>query len=205
MIAQPQLSPPCTPADYLTFEVNADIRHEYINGEIVPMTGGTPNHNQILLNLAGALNFALRRQPYRVFAADQRLWMPIPKIYAYPDVMVIEGELAYQTGRRDTIMNPTVIIEVLSKSTQDYDRGDKFAAYRTIASFQEYLLVDQYACHVESYVKTGEKRWIFQEYDRMEATVTLESCDFAIALQDLYDKVQFEATPSEAAEDASDR
>jgi Uma2 family endonuclease len=147
----------------------------------------------------------LRRQPYRVFAADQRLWMPIPKIYAYPDVMVIEGELAYQTGRRDTIMNPTVIIEVLSKSTQDYDRGDKFAAYRTIASFQEYLLVDQYACHVESYVKTGEKRWIFQEYDRMEATVTLESCDFAIALQDLYDKVQFETTPSEAAEDASDR
>jgi Uma2 family endonuclease len=205
MIAQPQLSPPCTPADYLEFEVNADIRHEYINGEIVPMTGGTPNHNQILLNLAGALNFALRRQPYRVFAADQRLWMPIPKIYAYPDVMVIEGELAYQTGRRDTIMNPTVIIEVLSKSTQDYDRGDKFAAYRTIASFQEYLLVDQYACHVESYVKTGEKRWIFQEYDRMEATVTLESCDFAIALQDLYDKVQFETTPSEAAEDASDR
>jgi Uma2 family endonuclease len=205
MIAQPQLSPPCTPADYLEFEVNADIRHEYINGEIVPMTGGTPNHNQILLNLAGALNFALRRQPYRVFAADQRLWMPIPKIYAYPDVMVIEGELAYQTGRRDTIMNPTVIIEVLSKSTQDYDRGDKFAAYRTIASFQEYLLVDQYACHVESYVKTGEKRWIFQEYDRMEATVTLESCDFAIALQDLYDKVQFEATPSEAAEDTSDR
>jgi Uma2 family endonuclease len=205
MIAQPQLSPPCTPADYLEFEVNADIRHEYINGEIVPMTGGTPNHNQILLNLAGALNFALRRQPYRVFAADQRLWMPIPKIYAYPDVMVIEGELAYQTGRRDTIMNPTVIIEVLSKSTQDYDRGDKFAAYRTIASFQEYLLVDQYACHVESYVKTGEKRWIFQEYDRMEATVTLESCDFEIALQDLYDKVQFETTPSEAAEDASDR
>jgi Uma2 family endonuclease len=205
MIAQPQLSPPCTPADYLAFEVNADIRHEYINGEIVPMTGGTPNHNQILLNLAGALNFALRRQPYRVFAADQRLWMPIPKIYAYPDVMVIEGELAYQTGRRDTIMNPTVIIEVLSKSTQDYDRGDKFAAYRTIASFQEYLLVDQYACHVESYVKTGEKRWIFQEYDRMEATVTLESCDFEIALQDLYDKVQFETTPSEAAEDASDR
>lgn len=205
MIAQPQLSPPCTPADYLEFEVNADTRHEYINGEVVPMTGGTPNHNQILLNLAGALNFALRRQPYRVFAADQRLWMPIPKIYAYPDVMVIEGELAYQTGRRDTITNPKVIIEVLSKSTQNYDRGDKFAAYRTIDCFQEYLLVDQYACHVESYVKAGEKRWIFQEYDRIEAIVALESCEFEIALQDLYDKVQFETTRSEAAEDTSDR
>lgn len=204
MIAQPQLSPPYTPTDYLEFEVNADIRHEYINGEIVPMTGGTPNHNQILLNLAGALNFALRRQPYRVFAADQRLWIPARKIYTYPDVMMIEGELAYQPGRRDTLMNPKVVIEVLSKSTQDYDRGDKFAAYRTIPSFQEYLLVDQYTCHIESYIKTGEKRWIFQEYDRLEDTVTLESFDFAIALQDIYDKVQFETAVPEAAEEASD-
>jgi Uma2 family endonuclease len=203
MIAQPQLSPPCTPAEYLEFEVNADTRHEYLNGEIVPMTGGTPNHNQILLNLAGALNFALRRQPYRVLAADQRLWMPVPNIYTYPDVMVIEGELVYQPRRRDTIMNPKVIIEVLSKSTRNYDQGDKFAAYRTIPSFQEYLLVDQYACHVESYVKLGEKRWVFQEYDRREDTVTLESCDFEIALQDLYDKVKFEAAISPATEDTS--
>ncbi|NEQ48366.1 MAG: Uma2 family endonuclease [Leptolyngbya sp. SIOISBB] len=205
MIAQPQLTQRHTPAAYLEFETHADTRHEYINGEIVPMTRGTPNHNQILLNLAGALNFALRRQPYRVFAADQRLWIPVPKIYTYPDVMVIAGELAYQPGRRDTVMNPSVIIEVLSKSTREYDRGDKFAAYRTMPSFQEYLLVDQYTCHVESYVKAGEKRWIFQEYDRMEATVTLESCDFAIALQDIYDKVEFDTTAPEAAEDASDR
>ncbi|WP_204139552.1 Uma2 family endonuclease [Halomicronema sp. CCY15110] len=205
MIAQPQLTQRHTPAAYLEFETQAATRHEYINGDIVPMTGGTPNHNQILLNLAGALNFALRRQPYRVFAADQRLWIPVPKIYTYPDVMVIAGELAYQPGRRDTVMNPSVIIEVLSKSTREYDRGDKFAAYRTLPSFQEYLLVDQYACHVESYVKAGEKRWIFQEYDRMEATVTLESCDFAIALQDIYDKVEFDTPAPAAAEDTSDR
>lgn len=204
MIAQPQLSPPYTPADYLKFEVNADTRHEYINGEIVPMTGGTPDHNQILLNLAGALNFILRRQPYRVFAADQRLWIPARKIYTYPDVMVIEGELIYQPGRQDTLINPKVIIEVLSKSTQDYDRGDKFAAYRTIPNFQEYLLVDQYACHVESYVKTAEKRWIFQEYDGIEATVNLESFDFAIALQDIYNKVQFETGIFDAVEESQE-
>ncbi|NJN22965.1 MAG: Uma2 family endonuclease [Leptolyngbya sp. RL_3_1] len=200
MIAQPQLSPPCTPADYLAFEVNADTRHEYIDGEIVPMTGGTPNHNRIIRNLCTALTLGLRGQAYEVFVADQRLWMPAAQIYTYPDVMVIEGELVYQPGRRDTLMNPKLIIEVLSKSTKEYDRGDKFAAYRTIPSFQEYLLVDQYACHVESYGKSGEKRWIFQEYDRLEATVTLESCDFTIALQDLYDKVQFEAIAPDTLE-----
>lgn len=129
----------------------------------------------------------------------------MPQIYTYPDVMVITGELVYQPRRRDTVMNPSVIIEVLSKSTKEYDRGDKFAAYRTLPSFQEYLLVDQYACHVESYVKAGEKRWIFQEYDRLEATVTLESCDFAIDLQDIYDKVEFDTTAPAAAEDAPDR
>ncbi|MEM9513150.1 MAG: Uma2 family endonuclease [Cyanobacteria bacterium P01_E01_bin.48] len=198
MIAQPQLSPSCTPTDYLEFEVNADTRHEYINGEIIPMTGGTPNHNRIIRNLCTALTLGLRGQAYEVFVADQRLWIPARKIYTYPDVMVIEGELIYQPGRRDTLTNAKLIIEVLSKSTKEYDRGDKFAAYRTIHSFQEYLLVDQYTCHVESYVKTAEKRWIFQEYDGMEATVALESFDFAIALRDVYDKVQFELPDSES-------
>ncbi|MGD1908541.1 MAG: Uma2 family endonuclease [Leptolyngbyaceae cyanobacterium] len=199
MIAQPQLSPPCTPADYLKFEVNAPTRHEYINGEIVPMTGGTPNHNRIIRNLCTALTLGLRGQAYEVFVADQRLWIPAAQIYTYPDVMMIAGELAYQPGRRDTLINPTVIVEVLSKSTQAYDRGDKFAAYRTIPSFQEYLLVDQYTSHIESYVKAGENRWIFQEYDRLETTVRLESCNFEIALTDLYDRVQFEAPADGAA------
>ena len=123
MIAQPQLSPPYEPADYLEFEVNADTRHEYINGEIIPMTGGTPNHNRIIRNLCTALTLGLRGQAYEVFVAAQRLWMPQPQLYTYPDVMVIEGELVYQPGRRDTIMNPRVIIEVLSRSTRNYAWG----------------------------------------------------------------------------------
>ena len=197
MIAQPQTPRTCAPETYLEQEVRSDVRHEYRNGEIIPMTGGTPNHNQILLNLAAELNFGLKRQPYRVFAADQRLWIPEPKIYTYPDVMVVQGELVYQQGRRDTIMNPLVIVEVLSKSTQNYDRGDKFVAYRTIPSFQEYWLVDQYTYHVERYVKTADKQWLFQEYDAADATVALQSCELTIALHDLYDKVEFE--PPEAA------
>jgi Uma2 family endonuclease len=170
MIAQTQTLRTYSPEEYLELEVASDTRHEYIDGEIVPMTGGMPNHNQILLNLAGALNFVLRQQPYRVFVADQRLWIPQRRIYTYPDVMVIEGALAYQAGRRDTLTNPVLIVEVLSKSTRDYDspaetlcdRGDKFSAYRTIPTFQEYLLIDQYGYQVEQYTKTGEKKWVFQ-------------------------------------------
>jgi Uma2 family endonuclease len=202
MIAQVQTSRVYSPEDYLELEVASETRHEYIHGEIVPMTGGMPNHNQILLNLAGALNFALRQQPYRVFAADQRLWIPQHRIYTYPDVMVIQGALAYQEGRRDTLINPRLIIEVLSKSTRDYDQGDKFAAYRTIPTFQEYVLVDQYRCQVSRYAKTGEKQWIFQEYDGLENAVEFASLPFTIALNEIYDKVEFEST--EQAESASD-
>ncbi|MEM6435770.1 MAG: Uma2 family endonuclease, partial [Cyanobacteria bacterium P01_D01_bin.115] len=144
-----------------------------------------------------ALTLGLRGQAYEVFVADQRLWMPQPQIYTYPDVMVIEGELVYQPGRRDTITNPRVIIEVLSRSTRNYDRGDKFTAYRTIPTFQEYLLIDQYADHVESYVKTDEKRWIFEEYDGLDAVIALEVFAFPLALHDIYDQVQFETATSD--------
>lgn len=147
-----------TPEEYIEFEGNSKERHEYINGEIVPMTGGTPNHNQILLNLSGALNFALKRQPYRAFVAEQRLWIPRKRIYTYPDVMAVQGELQFQAGRRDTIINPVLIAEVLSASTRSYDKDEKFAAYRTIPSFQEYLMIDQYTMHVEQYFKSDRNR-----------------------------------------------
>jgi Uma2 family endonuclease len=197
MIAQPQVSPTYSPEEYLDLEVSSEIRHEYIAGEIVPMTGGTPNHNQILLNLAGTLNFLVRQQPYRVFAADQRLWIPEAQIYTYPDVMAIAGELIYQAGRRDTITNPTLIIEVLSESTRNYDRGDKFAAYRTISTFQEYALVDQYSAHVEHHVKTGSKQWMLQEFDGLDTTLDFASLGLEVSLHDIYNKVQFEPVEQE--------
>jgi len=179
-----------TPEEYLEFEVNSENRHEFINGEIVLMTGGTPNHNQIALNLSGALNFALKRQPYRVFVTDQRLWIPRKRIYTYPDVMVVQGELQLQEGRRDTITNPLIIAEVLSESTRSYDKDAKFAAYRTIPSFQEYLLIDQYTMHIEHYFKTERKRWIFYEYDDADEILSLNSFSFQITLADIYDKVE---------------
>lgn len=179
--------------EYLELEVASEERHEYIDGEIVPVTGGAPNHNQILGNFCAALNFALKRQPYRVFVADQRLWIHQKRVYTYPDVMVVQGELQLQEGRRDTITNPLLIAEVLSDSTQGYDRGEKFAAYRTIPTFQEYVLIDQATLHIEHYVKTEPKKWIFSEYDGEAATLALTFVPFEIVLADVYDKVEFEA------------
>ena len=182
-----------TPEEYLEFEVNSEERHEYINGEIVLMTGGTPNHNQITGNFYAELNFALKRQPYRVFITDQRLWIPRKRIHTYPDVMVVQGELQLEEGRRDTITNPLMIAEVLSKSTRSYDKDDKFAAYRSIPSFQEYLLIDQYEMHVEQYFKTDSNSWTFSEYDEANGTRSLKSISCQFTLADIYDKVDFES------------
>jgi Uma2 family endonuclease len=131
-----------SPEEYLELEVAAEFRSEDIDGKIIPMTGGLPNHNKIAGNLCAAMNFAFRGKPYEVFFADQRLWMPGRRIYTYPDVMVVDGVLELQEGRNDTITNPLLIAEVLSVSTQDYDKTDKFAAYRTIPTFQEYVLIN---------------------------------------------------------------
>ena len=179
-----------TPQEYLEFEVGSPERHEYINGEVCLMTGGTPNHNQLALNLSGALNFALKRQPYRVFVTDQRLWIPEKKIYTYPDVMVVQGELQLQEGRKDTIVNPLLIAEVLSESTRSYDKDAKFAAYRTIPTLREYLLIDQYEISIEQYVKTDRKSWLFSEYGEADEAIALNSIQFEMAIEDIYDKVE---------------
>ena len=180
-----------SPEEYLELEVNSEERHEYINGEIIVMTGGTPNHNKIAGNLYAALNFGLKRQPYQVFITDQRLWIPNKRIYTYPDVMVVAGELELAEGRKDTITNPVLIAEVLSKSTRNYDQVEKFAAYRTISTFQEYVLIDQYTMHVEHYYKTAPTKWIFSEYDGEEMMLSLSAFSFEISLADIYDKVDF--------------
>jgi Uma2 family endonuclease len=134
------------------------------------------NIDTMTLNLAGNLNYLLKKQPYRVFINDQRLWIPNRRIYNYPDVMITPRDLVYQEGRKDTLTNPIAIVEVLSKSTSNYDRGDKFTAYRTIPSFQEYLLVNQYHYHVQKYTKIEEKKSGYvQKCDRLEDEVDFPS------------------------------
>ncbi len=183
-----------TPEEYLAFEVNSQIRHEYINGEIIPMTGGIPEHNEIASILNAALRVSLKGKPYSIFVADQRLWIPDRNLYTYPDVMVVPRPLQRQQGQTDTIINPVMISEVLSKSTKSYDRDEKFAAYRTISTFQEYLLIDQYTPHVEQYFKTDTNKWIFTEYNDMESSISLSSVPFEIRLADFYENVEFGAS-----------
>jgi len=180
-----------SPQEYLELEVNSEIRHEYINGLIIPMTGGTPNHNQLALNFSGTLNYLLKRQPYQVFVTDQRLWIPTRKIHTYPDIMVVKIPLEYEQGRKDTLVNPVMIAEVLSKSTKSYDRDEKFAAYRTIPSLQEYILIDQYTMHVEQYFKTDNNKWIFSEFTDADVSLNLASISCQIMLSDIYDKVNY--------------
>ena len=182
-----------TPDEYFDFEVNSDTRHEYINGEIIPMTGGTPEHNEIASILNAALRMSLKGKPYSIFVADQRLWIPDRNLYTYPDVMIVPRPLERQAGRNDTLTNPVMIAEVLSKSTKSYDRDEKFAAYRTIPTFQEYLLIDQYTCHVEQYSRTESHKWIFTEYDEPETHILLASIPFELRLADLYEGIEFES------------
>ena len=189
-IAAPQTTA-YTAEEYLALEIESDTRSEFRNGEIIEMTGGTPAHNEILRMLSFLLTAALRKQPYGIFVTDQRLWIPDANLYTYPDMMVTKRPPELKPGRKDTVINPLLIGEILSESTQGYDRGDKFAYYRTIETFQEYLLIDQYSPHVEHYVKQATKQWLFTEYDDLESSFMLVSVPVKITLSELYEAVEF--------------
>jgi len=185
-------------------------RHEYLDGEIRPMVGGTPNHNRIIGNTYFAFKLALQGSKYDIFFSEQRLWIPEKNIYTYPDLMVIQGELQLQEGRKDTITNPCLITEVLSNSTKDYDKNEKFKADRTLSSFQEYVLIDrgrrlsaspgiefrgtddQYSPQIEHYRKTDTNQWLFTEYLGLNSILTLAVGKITIPLANVYDQVTFE-------------
>ena len=199
-----------TPEEYLALEETAEYKSEYHDGEIVQMTGGTTNHNQIALNLSVALSIVFKRQNYRVFIGDVRLWIPRVKRFTYPDVMVIAGQPEYYNNRKDTITNPQVIIEVLSKSTKGYDRGNKFRFYQTIPTFQEYILVEQNQRSIEQYSKQENKRWSYSVYDEEDPALTFSSFQVEVPLVDIYEKVDFdeaevEEYPEDFKEDEEER
>ncbi|MDB9435764.1 MAG: Uma2 family endonuclease [Dolichospermum sp.] len=180
-----------TPEEYLELEEKAEYKSEYRDGEIIPMTGGTTNHNKIALNFAANLKFGLKKQNYDVYIGDVRLWIPRYRQHTYPDIMVIQGEPIYTGANTTTVMNPLLIAEVLSKSTSNYDQSDKFMYYRSIPEFKEYILINQYQYHVMQYVKTDDGKWIFTELQSESDILTLETIDFQISLSDLYEQVNF--------------
>jgi Uma2 family endonuclease len=182
-----------SPAEYLALEETSDFRSEYLDGQIIPMPGGSPNHNQIVGNIYKCLdNWADAHDNVAVFFADLRLWIPQTRTHTYPDLMTIVGGLQMLDNRKDTVTNPSLIVEVLSTSTKDYDRGEKFRFYRSIPSFGEYLLVDQYSTHVEHFAQNAQGEWVFSDYADLSATIALTTLDCPLPLTTIYRKIKFE-------------
>lgn len=180
-----------TPIEYLAMETVADYKSEYYNGEIFAMSGGTTDHSLIAVNIAGTLGQRLAPTPCRVFNSDMRLNVALSGLYTYPDVMVICGKIELVKRRDDTVTNPVLIVEVLSESTRDYDRGAKFNFYKQIPALQEHVMVESERPHVECYRRTGDDKWLVEIHDDLDATVKLESVACEITLRQVYNKVSW--------------
>ncbi len=181
-----------TPEEYLALEEKAVDRHEYRDGEIITMPGGTTNHNQVAGNFYKRFPLTIQSQNYYVYINDVRLWIAKYRLYTYPDVMVIKGNPIYEGTGTINVTNPSIVVEVLSQSTRDYDWTDKFRYYRSIPEFQEYILIDQYRFYVAQFSKQEDGRWLFNDYEGKEAVLKLASVDFQISFQDLYQRVEFD-------------
>ena len=181
-----------TPAEYLAFERASDEKHEYRNGEIVAMSGAKRNHNSISTNLSGLLWQHLKGKECENYSTDMRVFVPETNTYNYPDIVVVCGEPEFQDSVPDTLLNPVLLIEILSDSTESYDRGLKFENYRSINSLREYVLVSQNRPAVEKYVKHGDGFWLLSSVKGLDADITLESIDCPLSLDEVYDKVKFE-------------
>ncbi|MGH7596165.1 MAG: Uma2 family endonuclease [bacterium] len=183
--------PLITVEEYLAREREADYKSEYFNGEIFAMAGALEPHNLITGNVLGELHAQLKPRPCRVYPSDMRLKVSATGLYTYSDVMVVCGEVQFDDDEFDTLLNPTVIIEVLSKSTESHDRITKFEHYSKLKSLREYLLVAQNRPRAELFIKEGEGRWAFLTFENLEDVVKLASIDCELALKDIYLKVNF--------------
>ncbi len=191
MSALPKIQPYFTIEEYFAHEERAEYRSEYYQGEIFAMAGSSLNHNQIVGNLYTALRQSVDRS-CRAFATDLRLFIKGDQFFTYPDVMVICGLLRFAPGRLDTVMNPVIIMEVLSPSTESYDRGKKFEFYRSISTLQEYILVDQNRFYVERYQRQVNNTWLLMTLDGPESVLRLPSIDVEMTMATIYEQVEWE-------------
>jgi Uma2 family endonuclease len=187
MSASPQ--PIVTPEQYLETERAAEFRHEYYRGTVYAMSGGSGNHAILIANLAASLVTALRKKPCTVTVSDMRLRVAQEGLYTYPDAMVFCGEAQYADTRKDTLLNPTLIFEVLSRSTEAYDRGFKFVQYRTVESLQEYALVSQTEPRIEIFRRQPEGKWLLEEAFGLDAKCRFASVNCETKLSEIYAKV----------------
>lgn len=180
--------------EYIELDKHSEGRYEYFDGEIVDMAGASLNHNLIVSNLIRSLGNKLAEQPCRVLPSDMRVKVPKAFPYRYPDLTVVCGEpVIEEIQGQELLLNPVLIVEVLSPTTEAYDRGAKFLAYQSIDSFQEYLLIAQDRPHVTQYVRQPGGKWLRGDPEGMESLVSLESLGCALMLEEIYRLVNFEA------------
>jgi len=177
-----------TPEQYLAMERQASHKSEYVNGCIFAMAGASKEHNQIAFNIAGELHGQLKNRPCLAFVNDLRVKISATGLYTYPDAVALCGEPNFEDARMDTLLNPSVIIEILSPTTEAYDRGDKFAHYRRLLSLMEYVLIAQDKVRVEHYIRQDSK-WVLTEMNDLDETLYLASIQCEITLRDIYAKV----------------
>ncbi len=177
------------PEEYFRLEDASDCKSEYFEGEIYAMVGASLEHDRITINLVSDLDRTLEGSNCVVFSSDVKVRTEEGRHFFYPDASVVCGEVKLEKGRNDTIANPIVVFEVLSKSTRDYDRGTKFVAYRQIPSLRDYVLVDQYSCRVEHYSKDEQDRWVLEELKKPEDILEIVSIGAQLPLKRIYRRV----------------
>jgi len=180
-----------TPAEYLRIERAALYRSEYFAGEMFAMAGGTPPHSLIAMNIGGELREALKGKPCAAYNSDLRIRVSASGLYTYPDISVICGELQFDDDKRDTVFNPTLIVEVLSDSTEGYDRGKKFDHYRQIPSLQEYVLVWQDSPKLERFMRSPDGTWNLTIVGGLDQQLVLPSIGVTLKLAEVFDRVAF--------------
>ena len=185
-----------TPEEYLAFEREAEEKHEFVDGEIVVIAGASREHNLIGVNVSSELRFGLKGSKCEVYANDMRVRMRNRR-YGYPDVVVVCGEPQFDDDEFDVLLNPTIVVEVLSKSTRFRDKTEKLIAYQKMESLRECLLVEQIESRVEHYIKQTSKQWLLKIYEDLDETVFLESINCRLPLAEVYAQIEFKGEVEE--------
>jgi len=187
----PQSIPRLTEAEYLRIERAAEFKSEFFDGEMFAMAGGTPEHSLIATNIAREFGNRLRGRPCVAYNADLRIKVEATGLNTYPDLSIICGSLQFAEGTNDTVVNPSVLVEVISDSTEAYDRGRKFVHYRQIPSLKEYLMVSQKEPRIEKFARQADGQWILSEANGLDAALEVPSLGIALALSEVFANVKF--------------
>jgi Uma2 family endonuclease len=183
--------PYITPEQYLAIERRAEKKSEYYGCEMFAMSGASEPHNILTVNVSSELRTQLRGRPCRSYASDMRIKVSAAGLYTYPDVIAVCGERTFDDAQHDTLTNPTVIVEVLSPSTELYDRGKKFEMNSRLENLSDYILISQDKPRVEHFARQGDRNWLLSVADDLGAVLTIASLDCAIALSDIYENLDF--------------